>query len=182
MQDEEKLLKDIQSIMLEANNSSSSRKSRQPSQLLDHLYLGDRSDADSLGMLSELSITHVLNCAGACSGFLSGHLGGGATSIRAYQALDAEDTETYDMLQHFNSAKQFIDGARECGGKVLVHCARGINRSVTICVAYLMVDQQMDLRTAVRSVAKVRGNILKNIGFQKQLIRFAQSHSYLTPN
>ena len=39
--------------------------SRRPAKLLNYLYLGDCSDANSIGMLTEMGITHALNCAGA---------------------------------------------------------------------------------------------------------------------
>ena len=45
------------------------------------------------------------------------------------------------MLNHLNdldSAVEFIESARKSGGKVLVHCWYGLNRSVTNLVAYLM--------------------------------------------
>ena len=36
----------------------------QPTRLLDHVYIGSQSNAESLRLLRSLDITHVLNCAG----------------------------------------------------------------------------------------------------------------------
>ena len=35
-----------------------------PTRLLDHVYVGSQSDAENLGQLRSLGVTHVLNCAG----------------------------------------------------------------------------------------------------------------------
>jgi len=56
-----------------------------------------------------------------------------------------------DMLNHLNdldSAVEFIESARKSGGKVLVHCWYGLNRSVTNLVAYLMKYEGMSASDA----------------------------------
>jgi len=113
--------------------------SKGPAQLNNYLYLGDFSDADSLGMLSELGITHMLNCA-----FAPAHRDPLFYREQRkpfhYLELKANDLEDYDMTQHFDAAYAFIHGARDNGGKVLVYCKMGMNRSATVCVAYLMSE------------------------------------------
>ena len=149
-----------------------------PAKLLDHLYLGDYSDADSLGLLKELGITHVLNCAGAYiedSQSLNMFLLRGDTGILAYHQFEADDTRHYKISQHFQEAVDFIETARQKGGKVLVYCAKGINRSAAICVAYMMVHRKTSLLDTVRNVKNQRGGtILSNTGFQRQLICYAR--------
>ena len=152
-----------------------------PASIIDgQLYLGDYSDANSFGLLTELGISHVLNCAGA------GHVTGTGThwcpfppevGIREYQELDAEDTARYQLCNHFESAFEFIDSALKTlqGNKVLVYCAKGVNRSAAICVAYLVHNGKTDLLSAVRTVADARGRILTNGNFQRQLINLARS-------
>lgn len=53
-------------------------------------------------------------------------------------------------------------------GKVLVHCARGISRSATLALAYLMIKERLTLVEAVEAVRRHR-NILPNVGFLNQL-------------
>lgn len=69
--------------------------------------------------------------------------------------FEASDDEDYDILQHVTGARDFIDSARAEGGRVLVHCARGVNRSGAICVAYLMITTRRDLMAVVRCVSDV---------------------------
>ena len=154
--------------------------SKGPALITNYLYLGDFGDAASLGLLSELGITHLLNCAGVASngGYFRPPLGGG-TSPRCYKQLEALDREDYDMLSHFDEACQYIDEARSSRGKVLVYCMRGVNRSAAICVAYLMARDNADLCAAVTEVAFARGQVLTNPGFQRQLVEFAAKHNRL---
>ena len=139
---------------------------------------GDYSDADSLGLLKELGITHVLNCAGAYvenSQSVNSYLFGGNTGILAYRQFEADDTRSYQISQHFQEAFEFIEEGRRSGGKVLVYCAKGVNRSVAICTAYLMVHSRTKLLDTVRNVKNQRGGtILSNKGFQRQLITYAK--------
>lgn len=166
--------------ILNVNHGSKSRNqwyTSGPAQLLDHLYLGDYSDADSLGMLKELGITHILNCAGCSSNVnQSRHkfLNGGNTGIKAYHQFDADDRLTYQMSQHFKEAIDFIESAREKGGKVLVYCAKGMNRSAAVCVAYVMTYKRQGLFETAREVQRQRGRILTNKGFQEQLVIYAK--------
>lgn len=93
--------------------------------------------------------------------------------------MDAADDESYNMLQHFDRASQFIDRAKFGEGRCLVHCAMGINRSGAICAAYIIADQRMKLLDAVRLMKQRRGTVLCNRGFQRLLIRFARQRGLL---
>ncbi len=167
----------IQEIILQQRTRATST----PTRILDHLFLGNGRDAANYHYLSQLGITHVLNCAGrrrrgkqrpVSSPYPPG------SGIVAYDQLEADDSEDYDVMQHYTRARAFIDRARRSGGKCLVHCVMGINRSVTLCTAYLMEKQRFRLLEAVRTMRQIRGIILTNRGFQKQLINFARKRGY----
>lgn len=51
---------------------------------------------------------------------------------------------------------------------MLVHCARGISRSATLVLAYLMLREGLTLVEALEAVCRHR-NILPNAGFLNQL-------------
>ena len=53
-------------------------------------------------------------------------------------------------------------------GKVFVHCFKGVSRSATIVLAYLMVRNNLDLMEAVR-VLRAKRKIHPNDGFIRQL-------------
>ena len=96
-----------------------------------------------------------------------------------YLKFDAEDEDSYDMMQHFQKAYDFIEMARNSGGKVLLHCIMGINRSGILTTAYCMVSKKMGPISAAKFVKKSRSLLLSNEGFQRQLVKFAREKNLL---
>ena len=148
-----------------------------PTKLLDYLYLGGYKDAMDISLLKQLGITHVLNCAAYRKTDRSPY--DRDSGILHYKQFYADDNESYNMLQHFNDAKTFLDHAKASGGRALVHCAMGINRGGAICAAYIMADQEMDLLETVRIIKQKRCTVLSNRGFQRQLVTFARKRGLL---
>lgn len=171
-------LEKVRNILLRC----SSQGTHGPAELLDHLFIGNRQDAHNLCLLKRLGITHVLNCA-MYTDYEEEDLGkespyGAETNIQ-YLGFDARDNEGYPILIHFAAARTFIDQAKHAGGRVLVHCELGINRSGALCVAYLMVEQNLPILQALRQIKLQRRALLCNEGFQKQLIQFARDRQLL---
>lgn len=96
-----------------------------------------------------------------------------------YLGFEAEDDPAYNMMQHFDRAYEFIEDARKRGGKVLIHCLMGINRSGVLAVAYIMKQKHIGPITAAVMAKKQRGLILTNDGFQSQLIHYANQSGLL---
>ena len=51
--------------------------------------------------------------------------------------------DEYQISQHFTAANTFILNAKQRNEKVLVNCAKGMSRSVTIVLAYLMEHEKV---------------------------------------
>jgi hypothetical protein len=145
------------------------------SQVFEHLYLGAEEDASNIGLLDRLGITHVINCAATYINTGPNFYG----SSQKYMEFHAEDDDDYNILQHFNAVYDFIEEARQTGGKVLIHCIMGINRSGALTVAYCMVHKNMGPISAARFVQKQRSMVLSNEGFQQQIIIFARQRGLL---
>ena len=148
-----------------------------PSRVTDFLYIGGYRDAENLPYLRRLGINHILNTAAMKRSQTNPYPP--QSGIVGYESFDADDVENYDIMQHFPRAKAFIDRARWGGGKVLVHCAMGVNRSGALCCAYLMTDMNMNLLEAVRRMKQSRYTTLCNRGFRRLLLRFARAKGYL---
>ncbi|ELT88711.1 hypothetical protein CAPTEDRAFT_118704 [Capitella teleta] len=148
-----------------------------PTQILDHVFIGNYKDAENIAKLQSHGITHVLNCAAFRKCLRNPYPTD--SGITDYEQFEADDCESYSILQHFPRAREFIDRAKHQGGKVLIHCAMGVNRSGAICVAYVMVDQKVTLIDAIRKVKGKRNAVLCNKGFQRQLIGFARQKGLL---
>jgi len=139
--------------------------------ILDYLYVGGYDDADNFAKLNCQGFTHLLNCA-TVPNHRDKALYKSLREEFQYKQLDAEDSEKYDMGKHFKEAIDFIEQCRKSNGKVLVYCKRGMNRSVTITVAYLIHSEGYTLQDAVKMVNELRKNVLTNESFQGQLIDF----------
>lgn len=100
--------------------------------------------------------------------------------VLGYLEIDTLDNETFPILRgSYDKAKQFIDTAKKNGGRVLVHCELGMNRSIAICLAYMVDGAGMKLMETVESILDDRPNILTNQGFRRQLVEFAMKRNLL---
>mmetsp|Transcript_39555 Transcript_39555/g.73742 ORF Transcript_39555/g.73742 Transcript_39555/m.73742 type:complete len:231 (-) Transcript_39555:215-907(-) len=85
------------------------------------------------------------------------------------EVLDAEDVEDQDMRLAWQKAATVIDEALGRGDGVVVHCAQGVSRSSSTCIAYLMMRESLPLEAAFRRVFQARDYIRPNVGFWRQL-------------
>ena len=131
-----------------------------------------------LEMLLFVYDSHSILCVGVyCSYCRTGSEFYGDT-LRRYVEFDAEDND-YDILQHFDVAFDVIEEARKSGGRALIHCIMGVNRSGALAVAYSMIHQQWGPITAAVYVLQKRRMLLSNEDFQEQLVGFARQHKLL---
>lgn len=96
-----------------------------------------------------------------------------------------EDQDTTDLFQHFDTTTSWIDKSlRQPNSRVLVHCRRGVSRSASLVLAYLVrfgVEQNhapkrpMTLTQAFDLVSCNRW-INPNFGFLDQLERYERFH------
>ena len=147
------------------------------SRLLDHLYIGGENEAKDLDLLRSIGVTHVINCAG---GYVNTKTGPDFYGKEfTYMSFNAEDETSYNIMQHFQPVYEFIETARLGGGKVLIHCLLGVNRSGVLAIAYCMLHGNMGPITAAMFVKKSRNEVMINEGFQKHLVVFARERGML---
>eukprot|EP01062_Namystynia_karyoxenos_P081110 TRINITY_DN8852_c1_g1_i1.p1 TRINITY_DN8852_c1_g1~~TRINITY_DN8852_c1_g1_i1.p1 ORF type:complete len:246 (+),score=87.33 TRINITY_DN8852_c1_g1_i1:280-1017(+) len=140
------------------------------SQIRPWLYLGSLGDALDRELLRQQGVTHVLNAARECDSGEDPTPGSGSSP--EYKKLDLVDNSDEPIVGVFEEAFEFITRARESGGKALVHCRRGISRSATLVIAYLMKSERLGLEEAFEQVRRARSIINPNFGFVLTLESF----------
>nr|XP_020442207.1 dual specificity protein phosphatase 5 [Monopterus albus] len=144
-----------------------------PVEILPFLYLGSAYHASRQDYLSDLHITALLNVSRRDLRPEKGHYD--------YKWIPVEDSHMADISSHFQEAIEFIDHVRQSGGKVLVHCEAGISRSPTICMAYIMRTQQVQLDAAFEIIKQRRSIISPNFSFMGQLLQFESEVLSMAP-
>eukprot|EP00756_Hemistasia_phaeocysticola_P045683 Hpha_TRINITY_DN19430_c0_g1::TRINITY_DN19430_c0_g1_i1::g.45717::m.45717/K04459/DUSP, MKP; dual specificity MAP kinase phosphatase len=146
-----------------------------PWELIPSLLLGSqpRSQDRDAEKLAKLGVTHVVR--------VSEEVLEGQEISLAEHGIDfvhVNAADEYGSLILPNSLLSVLDYYREavkCGGRVLIHCHAGLNRSVTLCVALLMVEHGMELGEAVTLCSKVRRDtVLMNESFRQELMDLAE--------
>ncbi|CAH8585712.1 unnamed protein product [Heterobilharzia americana] len=135
------------------------------SRIVSGIYIGGVTSAQAKSQLEDHGITHV------CSIL---HYDFKCPS-RKQKFFRADDDAKQDITKFFKDACFFIHEARVSGGAVLVHCACGVSRSVTLTLAYLMTITSMSLPNLVRAVVAARPCACPNSGFLEQLREYGKS-------
>ncbi len=134
------------------------------------LYLGGHNSVKYVNKLIAKSVTHVLNMAGEL------YLDSAQMNRNNIKLLhiEAKDTKTYNIRQDFDRAFKFMDEALIKKGKIIVNCARGVSRSATIVLAYLMFRYNFNLADAYKLVIKLRPQVRPNSNFRRILEMYEQ--------
>jgi hypothetical protein len=128
---------------------------RQPTQLTPYLFVGG---PPSSKWLRRYDIQYVVNVASEIAYTLD-------AGVRfAHIGMDDEGD---DVRRIAPQCLALIDHVRANGGRVLVHCAAGRNRSVCICAAHLM-SLGASLQGALEYIASKR-TIAPHIDYVQQL-------------
>lgn len=134
------------------------------SQITDFLYLGSWRDSSegAVATLKAKGITHVLNLAREQMPIEE------KRSDVVFVTIPMNDDHQEDLYERLMEAHTFINNAKKQGGKVLVHCRRGISRSPTIVVSYLMKYNHMTYEQALAFV-EARRHVSLNLAFREFL-------------
>ena len=133
-----------------------------PAMIIPGLYVASQTGVKSLSMLKKIEATHIVNCAKEIRCFYPKEF--------EYLHLDLEDDA--DETLDFEKVVEFMRNSLLASNGVCVcHCQAGISRSVSYCVAYLMIERQMSLRDAFFLVNSVRPQAGPNVGYWEQLVQ-----------
>ena len=144
------------------------------------LYLADADGIHNVPRMQQLKITGVLNMAASHKYFRKTETILKKQGI-SYQGIAAEDSPEYPLLHlHMEEAFAAIDTMTQDGGRCVVNCVMGKNRSVLVVASYYMLHQQVPVLDTLKHIRLQRGNCaLVNEGFQEQLVALARRHKLL---
>jgi len=137
--------------------------------VMENLYIGDESAARNTFYLKKVGVSHVLNTAeGQSSGTVDTNQKFYKPFNIKYKGLKLLDVSQANISIHFTEISDFIDEGLQGGGKVLVNCQKGVSRSSSAVLAYLMLRHDMTAVDALLQVRKFR-DVRPNDGFLRQL-------------
>ncbi|KAJ8603066.1 hypothetical protein CTAYLR_006661 [Chrysophaeum taylorii] len=147
------------------------------SEIVEGLFLGSEANAMDVVWLKVTGISKILTINSypvrpATNPHLSESLKGWFKENVEHSYLEALDSPTQLILEHFQPALDFIGAALDAKKRVLVHCGRGISRSATLVIAALMDRDRLSYTQAFALVSAKRPSIYPNVGFQIQLCLF----------
>ena len=135
-----------------------------------NLYIGGKQDAKAKEVLQSLKISYILNCTPpramdpetGCQNFFE------KEKAFVYKRIPVFDNRGEDLLQHMEESYRFIEEGKHYGG-VLVHCHKGISRSASFVIGYLMKKNEMSLDEALDYIQSIRSIVQPNLAFMSQL-------------
>lgn len=89
--------------------------------------------------------------------------------------VPVNDHPQESIMRWFSPTRDFIDYFLQRGYGVLIHCAAGKSRSVTLLASYLMKTFSLSPHFALNIIRASRPCIAVNYGFQSQLVHYWNS-------
>jgi len=144
--------------------------SQDMSAVLGYLYIGGKSDAKDKAKLQKMGIKYILNCTpprtldreNGCPNFYE------KEKSFVYKRISIFDNKGEDILSHLETAYNFIEEGKHYG-KVLVHCHKGVSRSASFVIGYLMKKNEFTFDEALAHVQSCRPVVQPNTSFLQQL-------------
>ena len=102
------------------------------SQILPNLFLGSLKVASDAKFIKDNKIKHILSCGKFNIPILP-------KSVMRRQEFKLKDNNIEPIKFYFWEAFEFISKAITTGENVLVHCLKGMSRSASIVMSYVMI-------------------------------------------
>lgn len=139
------------------------------SEIFDYLYVGGARVAESWDTLTRHKITRVVNCSMAVvKNFFSDH------KNMTYLGLNMVDGREDDISWFVCQVIDFIVETRRLNERVLVHCEKGVSRSCSFVIAYIMWLNNVSWKQSFDYVKSKRRVCAPNTAFTCNLIEFGE--------
>lgn len=139
------------------------------SRITSYLFVAGYHIATNREILRRNGISHIINCSAAVveNAFIDDK------SLK-YLSLSMVDGRQDDISWFLCEVIQFIMKARSTGGKILIHCEKGISRSCSFAIAYRMWATGEKWKTSFDFVKRGRSICSPNTAFTCNLIELGE--------
>jgi len=143
-------------------------------EILPRLFISDLSFAENPALLSSYRITHIMSV-------MPDSIYRPPSSLLPVQPtrlqIRVEDLPFAELAAHLPTTTSWIWNALSSSSevRVLVHCAEGISRSVSVVAAYLMASQGWTPMQAIDFIKNKRRMANPNFGFIQQLHEYSRN-------
>lgn len=140
---------------------------REVQEILPGLYLGPYSALRDIDVLLNENVRNVVLIRGPAEERL---IRPKFQDILKTLIIEVSDSSCANIISSLSPFKNFVDGAHQLGGKVLVACACGISRGPAFVVGYVMESFNWTYEKAYQYVQNRRFCINPNDNFKSQLL------------
>lgn len=124
------------------------------------IYVGDWNASLNKEKLHECKIKNILSVVNGCAKNYPDDF--------KYELIHVNDDDWVNISEHFDKSVNFIKECLSKNEKIIVHCSRGVSRSVSLVMAFLM-SEGMEYEKALESIRSTRPQANPNPGFETQL-------------
>jgi protein-tyrosine phosphatase len=146
------------------------------SAITDKLYIGNLASSTNLSALKDIGITHIVSVYnGGIEMFPKDFI---------YKIININDDPWVNIEDYFDESNDFInESLKNPNAKVMIHCQKGVSRSVTLLIAYLLLQtnkincinyDEIDdtIETMLKEVKIQRPIADPNKGFKEELKKY----------
>ena len=126
------------------------------SEITDRLFVGDLASASNSCAMKAQGITHIVSVFNGTFELFPNEF--------KFKAIHVNDDPWVDIGKYFDESNAFIENAMNTSGtKVMIHCQRGVSRSVTLMMAYILLKMNQIKQIPQAEITKVITTLLCRI-------------------
>ena len=147
-------------------------------EVFPNLFLGNKAAAEDTKYLKSKGITHMINMMTMSLRSSKFQVVPDKDELACIgiELKTAPDWSEMMISECFGHIGEWIDQRIDDGGRVMITCWQGHNRSATVVLAYLIKFKNMGLEAAL-SMVKEKKDVRPNNAFLQQLIDYQVNHN-----